>query len=95
MVAEQVDCLGDELTFVIPTRAAILPPQLAEDFRLGLLAHKVVHPLGNTDFWRNDSFSPRFPPGSGNKTFGADRVMCREKCFFIRGGNSYRMGACL
>jgi hypothetical protein len=32
-----------------------------------------VHPSGNTDFWRNDMFSPRLPSSSGNKTFGADR----------------------
>jgi hypothetical protein len=38
------------------------------------LAHKVVHPTGNTDFWRNDVFSPAPPPGPGNKTFGADRT---------------------
>ena len=74
MATEQMDRLADEWTFVVPTRAAILPPQLAEDFRFGWLAHKVVHLLGNTDFWHNDSFSPRFPPGSGNKTFGADRL---------------------
>ena len=73
MVAQQFDRLGEEMPFVVPPRPAILPPQLGEDFAFGLLAHKVVHVLGNTDFWRNDPFSPRHPPASGNKTFGADR----------------------
>jgi hypothetical protein len=58
MVAHQFDRLGDELTFILPTGTAILPPQLEKDFGFGLLAHKIVHPLGNTDFWRNDPFAP-------------------------------------
>ena len=74
MVTEQLDRLGDELPFVVPSRAAILPPQLDQDFGFGWLAHKVVHLLGNTDFWRSDSFSPLRPPASGNKTFGADSL---------------------
>jgi hypothetical protein len=28
---------------------------------------------GNTDFWRNDLFTPVLPSALGNQTFGADR----------------------
>jgi hypothetical protein len=74
--------LGDALPFILPTGAAILPPQLEEHFGFGLLAHKVVHSLGNTDFWRTDPLSPHFPSTSGNKIFGADRrdILGKSSC---------------
>ena len=78
MVAQQFDRLGEELAFVLPTRPAILPPQLEEHFGFGLLAHIVAHPAGNTDFWRDDAFPPRPPLGSGNNLFGADRGISAE-----------------
>jgi len=74
-VAQQLDCLGEELTFVVPPGAAILRPQLVQDFYFDSLAHKVVHRSGNTDFWRNDSFLPQLHSRSGNKTFGAIRTL--------------------
>ncbi len=82
MVPQQLDRLGDELSFILPTRPAILPPQLEEHFGFGLLAHKIVHPLGNTDFWRNDVFSSHCLLASGNKTFGADRIATIVKNMF-------------
>jgi hypothetical protein len=73
MITQQFHRVGDQFAFVFPACGRVTPPQLRQDFRFGLLAHKVVHLLGNTDFWHNDSFSPPPPAASGNKTFGADR----------------------
>ncbi len=48
--------------------------QQEQDFGLGLLAHKVMHPLDDTDFWRNALFPSIRLPSSGSITFGAHRA---------------------
>jgi len=67
MITQQFHRLGDQFAFVFPACGRVTPPPLRQDFRFGLLAHKIVLLLGNTDFWRNDSFLPPPPTASGNK----------------------------